>query len=477
MAKHKIGDLIGDRYKIIRILKGGMGVVYICFDNERHKLIALKTFLGKYLSSESVINSFKREALAWVHLEKHPYIVNAKFVINIDHRPYIGLEYIAPDEYGRNNLTHYLKTPIPLKKILKWAIQFCIGMEYSASRGITPHRDIKPDNIMITSSGIVKITDFGIAKLWDQDDKIVDWTEQAETGKIGLTFLRNSQNKTIVGTIPWMAPEQFEGKADIRSDIYSFGIVLYQMVNSGKKPFEFNTAEDYYDAHKNKHPKKLDSVLWPIIKKCLKKNPDKRYQDFLELRIDLEILYKQFTGKLPPRPLKETKLKARGYNDKGVSFATLNFLDDAIEEFKKAIIIRPNYARAHLNLGIIYRKKRLLDDAIKEFKEAIKIKPNLFEAKYNLAIAFHEKGLVREAINEYNKLIELEPYNIDIHYKLAKAYETIGNLEDAIMYYQNFIEFAPPKLSHYQKKTKKARQKVKTIKRKLQQLNKAKKNS
>ena len=230
--KYKERDILANRYDIIKIYKGGMGIVYICYDNEKNKIIALKTFQRRYIQSERIKNAFKREALAWIHLEQHPFIVRAEYVFIINEQPHIALEYIAPDKKDRNTLSHHIKSGISLEQALIWGIQFCHGMEYAASKGVSVHRDIKPDNIMISFDGNVKITDFGIAKLWDEEDTKPDWEEYKLKGTAGLTFLHATSSGGLpVGSIPWMAPEQFEGKTDKRSDIYSFGIVLYQMIN------------------------------------------------------------------------------------------------------------------------------------------------------------------------------------------------------------------------------------------------------
>jgi len=464
LKKIKVGSLIGGRYKVLRAFKGGMGIVYICHDTEQKNIIVLKTFQDKYLTSEAMVNAFKREALAWVHLERHPNIVKANYVINIDDRPFIALDYIAPDSQGRNTLTHYLREPISLKQTLKWAIQFCHAMEHSAERGIAPHRDIKPDNIMITIDKTLKITDFGVAKLWDQEETIGEWTEQAEEGLPGLTFLRYSRNESIVGTVPWMAPEQFEGQTNISCDIYSFGIVLYQMINRGKRPFNYKKIKDYYIAHKYEEVKELKSKLWPMIKKCLNKNPENRYQDFKDLRIDLEVLYIKETGDILPAPLTDLDLQASEHNNKGVSFVNLNFLDNAINEFKKAIRIKPNYYRAHNNLALVYKNMGLLDKAIKEYSAALQVKPNIIETRNNLGKALMQKGAINEAVQIYRETVRIKPNYIEGHYNLGKAYEAAGNYKDALDSYKNFVDWAL-KDSELKTKIKKAHQSIKKLKK------------
>ncbi len=451
MPKYDVGDLIEDRYKVLGILggknKSGSGIVYVC--REKDNIIALKTLQEQFLASEDLKARFKREALAWVHLDRHPYILKANYVINIDDTPYIALEYIARDKDGRNTLTHYAKSPISLEQALIWSIQICYGMTYSISKGISPHRDIKPDNIMITNDGILKITDFGLAKFLDQEEKVSNWQEIAESGKMGLSFLRFSKGQVIGGTVPWMAPEQFDGISNIQSDIYGFGIVLYQMANNGKLPFEYKDITDFQIAHKNEPVKPLDSKLFPIIERCLQKKPKYRYQDFEELRIDLEKLYIDEIGKESPKPPEEKDLDAWEHNNKGVSFANIGLIDEAIEEFEKALEINPYYVNAHANLGFLYKQNDMLDEAIKEFKAASS--QGSIDFSNTLAELFMEKGLIDQAIQEYRHILILNPSFMQGHYNLAKAYEKNGSYEEAEFYYKNYLEFGPRKKSEVAK--------------------------
>ncbi|MCJ7434991.1 MAG: protein kinase, partial [Anaerolineales bacterium] len=199
--KWRKGDLIANRYEIFKILggegKSGMGIVYICYDHEHKNLFALKTFQDNYLISKGAQEQFKKEALVWTHLEKYPYIVKAHWVDKLSGRLFIVLEYVAPDESGRNALTHYLEK-LSFVQTLKFAIQFCYGMEYAYSKGIDVHRDIKPDNIMITLNQMVKITDFGLAKSLSEIETVENIG--IEPGN-KLTIFK-SQGKGVCGTPP-----------------------------------------------------------------------------------------------------------------------------------------------------------------------------------------------------------------------------------------------------------------------------------
>ncbi len=436
---YNIGDCIGKRYEIYKILGGegisGMGVVYVCYDHESKKVFALKTFQDKYLLSKEMKDRFKKEALAWIRLERHPYIVRANWVEELDYRLFVTCEFIAPDEHGRNTLTHYLNGLIPLKQALIWSIQFCYGMEHACSKGVTQHRDIKPDNIMITSDRILKITDFGLARLWDKAGIFGEIEEMIEDRK-GLSFIKTKKGRVICGSLPWMAPEQFDGIADVRSDIYAFGIVLYQMIYKGEMPFYPKNGDDWEIVHKSYPvlPQQAEgkgiSNLFSIIKRCLSKRPDERYGSFKEMREALEGFYRETTGEMPPSPPDKIQLAAWEHLNKGASLANIGLHDEAIKEHKEAIRINPEYAGAHHFLRLVIKgDKSLLDEVIKECKEAIRINPNYAEAYYSLGVALKGKGLLDEAIKEFREAIRINPDYAEAHNSLGIAVNFTGETE------------------------------------------------
>src|ERR1039457_4252399 len=164
---YRKGDLIGGEYEVLGTLgKGGFGHVYLVRHCKLGVVYALKTFRDEFLDDPKARESFKKEALLWVNLEDHPFILSANVVVEISGRLFVFMEHIASDAQGRVNLAdHLVQTagPLDTRQTLKWAIQFCLGMEHAGAHGIQCHRDIKPANILITQDGILKISDFGLA--------------------------------------------------------------------------------------------------------------------------------------------------------------------------------------------------------------------------------------------------------------------------------------------------------------------------
>lgn len=450
----KVGDLLIKRYKVLQILggegKSGMGVVFICHDQKLNRDIAIKSFQERFFHSLPARQNFAREALAWVRLKPHPYIVQAIWTqLTDEERLYIGLEYISPDKEGRNTLTHYLQTPISLEQSLAWGIQFCYGMEHAISYGVTPHRDIKPDNILITNEEKVKITDFGLVSILRHADDLN--LEKDLKGKIhkGLRFFTDNKGGMIAGTLPWMAPEQFEGISDVRSDIYSFGIVLYQMINEGKLPYVGQTREDWYAFHKSIPLPEIRSELFPVIQRCAEKNPKKRYQKFKELRNALEVLYKEKTGKTVEPPSKIEELDEWYYYYLGVSYGALGLQDEGIKQTKKALSINPDFVDAIVSMGTSYEAQQKNKKALKEFKKAVLLLPDNPIIHSNIGTSYNKLGKPNKAISELKKALELDPNYTPAHNSLGCSYKNTKRYQEAIKEFKEVLRIDPNYLGAY----------------------------
>jgi eukaryotic-like serine/threonine-protein kinase len=436
-----IGYKIGNRFEIREIFGGGeiqgkknhdasgMGIVYACYDPKFNDTFALKTFQDKFWSLKENMDAFKNEADTWIRLGSHPNIVQAWWIEVLDNRPYIILEYIPPHEgpepYSkRNTLAHYLDDVISLEQALDWAIQFCYGMEHATQHGLLVHRDIKPDNIMITEQKIIKITDFGIAQYVLPEKGLKEWHD---------TLPRR-------GTPPYEAPES---KKDIRSDIYAFGIVLHQMATAGKIPYSalYITGGDPADCHLEIDD--CNSHLSAYVRRCIQGIPENRYQDFSTLRCDLEGLFKAITSKEPYRPQDIPKNIIGEHSRKGWSFYNLGLLDQALTEYEILIQLAPDDTDHRNHLGMVLAQKGRLEDAIKEFQIAVRLNPDNYLAHNNLAIAFRTFKRYELAIKEYKFSIQIDPSQAVSHYNLGTLYLIQGRLDDAIEKFKKATELNP----------------------------------
>ncbi len=409
---YKKGDFIGQKYEVYDVLgEGGFGIVYLVYSHETKSVYALKTFRDEYLEDARTRERFRKEAQIWIDLERHPYLVRAFVVEEISSRLYITMEHIASDEPGMNTLDGFLRRrPPDMAQSLRWAIQFCYGTEYAYSKGVKAHRDIKPANIMIDQSKTVKIRDFGLAGVWIESSV----SEQDNVaGKVGIDASMLTAIGTSMGTPEYMPPEQFTdlSACDERSDIYSFGIVLYQMASGGKLPFYTDNPTLRWTALKHFHQEtpvhRLKSPFSPLIFRCLEKKPINRYFSFKELRRDLESLLKKQTDEIVKLPeLKE--LEAWELVNKGFSLKNLGKYQGAIACFDRALEINPRDAEAWYNKGIALGSLGKPQEAIACFDRSLEINPGDAKAWYNKGIALDSLGKPQEAIACFDRALEIK---------------------------------------------------------------------
>lgn len=265
----KEGIILGERYEIIsRIGSGGMADVYKSRDHKLDRMVAVKVLKPEFREDTNFVAKFGREAQAAAGLS-HPNVVNV-FDVGEDR----GLYYIVMELVEGITLKAYItrKGKLSVKEATSIAIQVSLGLEAAHNRGIV-HRDVKPQNIIISTDGKVKLSDFGIAKATNS----------------------NTITANVMGSVHYSSPEQVRGGAsDARSDIYSLGITMYEMV-TGRVPYDGDTTVAVAIKHlqeemipPSRYTPDLPYSMEQIILKCAQKNPDRRYQSMGELIEDLK---------------------------------------------------------------------------------------------------------------------------------------------------------------------------------------------
>jgi eukaryotic-like serine/threonine-protein kinase len=279
-----VGESIG-HYKVMALLgAGGMGEVYLTEDTRLGRRVALKLLPAQFTKEPDRLHRFEREARAASALN-HPNIITIHEVGEVEDAPFIITEFIE----GQTLRQQMAAANMRLREVLDVAIQVASALEAAHKAGIV-HRDVKPENIMLRPDGLVKVLDFGLAKLTE---------EQSPAPDAKATTLARVQTKTglVMGTITYMSPEQARGLAvDARSDIFSLGTVIYEMI-AGRVPFEGATNSDVIVSILEREPAPLSrygpevpAELERIVKKALAKNREERYQLAKDLLIDLKNL-------------------------------------------------------------------------------------------------------------------------------------------------------------------------------------------
>lgn len=260
---------------------GGMGEVYRAHDTRLAREVAIKVLPASLTSDPDRLRRFEQEARAVAALN-HPNILVVYQMATHD-----GLSYMVSELLEGETLRERLRRgPIPLRKAIDYEVQIAHGLAAAHEKGIV-HRDLKPENLFLTKDGRVKILDFGLAKLTQPKD---------DSGEMN-TLTQGTDPGTVVGTAGYMSPEQVRGKpADHRSDIFSFGTILYETV-TGKQTFRKPTSAETMSAILNEEPEAISQLapsvppgLERVVRRCLEKAPEQRFQSASDLAFALEAL-------------------------------------------------------------------------------------------------------------------------------------------------------------------------------------------
>jgi len=299
MAGALVGELIG-HYRIESLIGvGGMGEVYLARDERLGRKVALKLLPTRLIADETQLSRFKTEARSASALN-HPNILTVYEIGAEGNRQFIAMEFIE----GMTLRASLTRGRMNVHSTLEIAVQVASALAAAHETGVV-HRDIKPENIMLRPDGYAKVLDFGIAKLTEQ-------RPASDHYELGTTAVLQTRPGLVLGTAHYMSPEQTRGqKVDARSDIWSLGVVLYEMIG-GIPPFRGETPSDCIASILRTEPPPLSGLLSDvplklesILQKALRKNRDQRYQTIKEMLADLRNLKGEAEGSSP-------QIKARG---------------------------------------------------------------------------------------------------------------------------------------------------------------------
>jgi serine/threonine protein kinase len=308
-----IGQNISHYKVITKLGEGGMGAVYLAEDTKLERKVALKFLPTQATADDEAVDRFRREAKAAAALN-HPNIITVHEIDEFEGQIFIAMEYVD----GTSLRERISDGPLSVEAVVNLASQICEGLGKAHRAGIV-HRDIKPENILIDSDGRVKILDFGLAKL-------------KGAGKL-------TKEQSTLGTVYYMSPEQAKGdELDLRTDIWSFGVALYEML-TGKRPFrgEYDQAVIY--SILNEQPKPVTGLrtglpmeLERIVNKTLAKNLGERYQHLDDLIVDLNSLkpisadMKSMTSTHPPSPGTKGRISSKTVPLRTLFYAVLGMV-------------------------------------------------------------------------------------------------------------------------------------------------------
>ncbi|HUU51862.1 MAG TPA: protein kinase [Candidatus Heimdallarchaeota archaeon] len=431
------GSVFAGRYLILEELgKGGMGSVYKAFDKEVGEKIALKTIKPEIAADEKVIQRFRNE-LKIARKISHKNVCRMFDLGREDDTYYIAMEYVSGEDL-KSSVRRM--GPLSTGKVLGFATEICEGLAEAHRLGIV-HRDLKPQNIMIDRDGIAQIMDFGIARSRELK---------------GMT-----ENGSTIGTPEYMSPEQVEGEdIDQRSDIYSMGVILYEMV-TGRTPFEGKTPMSIAMKHVTEKPKEpiglnmqISEDLSRVIMKCMEKDKARRYQSALDLLYAL----KEIERGIPAIERIKPARKPVTSREITVSFSVRRFLIPVAAVLGVVIIgggiwffvLRPESSKPALSSPVPTKEATLaaahesLKDkdysgALDQFNRVLELDPEDLDVRFNIATILKELGKTDKALQEFERVIALDEEDPRSYKQLGELFEQRQDLEKGVFYYKKYL--------------------------------------
>ncbi|MFC1587523.1 tetratricopeptide repeat protein [Planctomycetota bacterium] len=431
---------------------GGMGIVYKATDLTTNKLVVIKSLLPQIAQEVEFKRRFIREAEEWIRLGAHPNIVRAYTVLDIEYLPRIVAEFIDGPA-----LSDLLKEGLPVERAFAIATQICWGMAYAHDKSLA-HRDLKPANILTSNDGTAKVTDFGLVKVVEEDSgitRLINLKEHAD--RAAGTLMTDG----ILGTPEYISPEQWDGKGGKTSDIYSFGVILYEMF-CGRRPFDYpelkglDRVTAYHKSHTQNPPprpediagidasvEKLSPRLSALMLQCMEKSPAARPDDFRNIASELNNIAGEMAGATPvaePSPLEMDRCdkldQANAYLRLSKSCVINGDIDKAVKLLPKAKKIFEEYgddtalAYCHQGIGATYRIRGKYTQAMEEFNKSMRI----FEATQDvrgIIICNNQMSYIHQVLGEFDKGAACVRTSVELA-------EKIGNLRLRIDSMLNF---------------------------------------
>jgi eukaryotic-like serine/threonine-protein kinase len=432
--EYAIGDRIEQRFEVESVRRGFMGVVYIAYDRQRRQRVALKTFQNKYLWDQEAITRFNAEVELWMRLGNHPNIVRA-----LDLRILMGKPHVVA-EYVHGGPLRALVGRIELREALDYAIQICWGMAYAVEQAAIMHRDLKPDNILVTLDGQIKVTDFGLASVlpsWQLGE------HQRDPRSAAQRLRGKGVPEVLAGTLPYMAPELFEGETSIGvwSDIYAFGVTFYELL-TGRLPFDDENESAVIRMHlhspmpdpRRRKPNLPDMVI-AILERCLAKRPPERYQSWIELEDDLQDLRRSLYGVLFTTAFPaDNAAECERLIEQGRAHMQLNEVNEARHCFAEATERDRSSAEAWMQLALAHLRLWAYHEALVAVDEGLRraVSRNEFGMLFCVRGEIYTKmEFADEALAAYSEGLSYTPNAPKLWREQGVLLLLLGRLRDA----------------------------------------------
>lgn len=404
---YKIGDYFGeyDRFEVMEIHRGNMGVVYVVYDHFKNEMMAIKTLQKRVCSNLKLLKLFEEEAVLWVKLDKHPFIACAHYIESAS-LPYVVTDYVRGCEDMTNDLRGWLGHPkMTLALAVEMGLQIAQGMQHT--QNIIPgmiHQDLKPANILVDGQGNPHITDFGLVCC----------------------------TQTGAGTPAYMSPEQWlKEPLSIHADIYAYGCILYEML-TGHRVYLADNITQWQHVHLNQMPTPIRVYksdvpveLEQFVLKCLAKAKKLRPQSWDEIVENMAYWFTEITGLPPVMDFSNYKRSGLELRYASESFMLLDRFEEALICIDKSIEEDPTDVLSFCDKSRILSYLDRDDEALDTINQAAEID----ESNYYL---YHSKAQIFKNLGRYEEALECYKYSTELDPDYAACWQNMGCLQ----YYQ-----------------------------------------
>jgi WD40 repeat protein/serine/threonine protein kinase len=403
----KVGDVILDRYEVKQVFTGGgMGLVYRVGHLDWNMDLAVKSPRPEFFQSRQQIENFEREAETWVNLGLHPHTVSCYYIRRLGGIPRVFIEFLEGGSLADCVRSRRLYEGGPekaLERILDIAIQFAWGLSYAHEQGLI-HQDVKPANALLSADGIVKVTDFGLAKARSAsvEENLIDSGQSILATYGGRTpaYCSPEQADMVarreIETVEAGGVEEGIAPLTRRTDIWSWGVSIMEMF-CGEPPCPHGgqtasaVLENYVELENELEPTlpKMPRGLLELLRQCFRRAQKRRPRDFAEVVSSLKEIWRESTSADYTRAEpKLANLLADALNNRAVSLLDLDRQEEALKEFEKALQIDAIHPEASYNRGIVlWGAGRMTDDKlITELAEIRRVMPNDYRPEYMLGL-------------------------------------------------------------------------------------------
>jgi tetratricopeptide (TPR) repeat protein len=429
------GTVIEGKYAIKEVIASETETHYVVFDPDGQKFFALKTLPENYLNDTTMTNLFINQAVMWTRQGAHHNLVKAELFKIIDNIPYIFTEYIHGQDLESLTKTESLS----VKSTMEIGIQLCEGLDFGFKQSGTAHRDIRPSNCIITAEHVLKITGFGLAKIFDDipcKGPMSDRCKKVDNKEIA------PRDFPLYKSLPYMAPELFANTdaAGIKTDIYSFGVLMYKLLTA-VNPFSGDTSSKIFSNHLTLTPAnpvklnpKVPEPLGKLVLKCIEKDPALRYEHFSQISAELKQIYQKSTGFPFDKPKIEKAMSVDYWINKGLSLRSINRNDEANKAFDEALKTDHESLRAKFYRGSSLNKR---------LSEGMRDEPGNWEAWFWKGESFRRTGRTDEALKCFDKALSLNEKEEMLWVQVGRLMIELGKMDNALKSYDKALSHNP----------------------------------